>query len=98
MEYNASVTKHLFWFVETREAARLLGNHSMDEVRQIVIEENLYQQKSDSRLINEFGCTRKRLEYLFVMRSISMMILLQGFMSLLRWSLEKMILPKTLLT
>ena len=64
MEYNASATKHLFWFVETRETARLLGNHSMDEVRQIVIEENLYQQKSDSRLINEFGCIRKRLEAL----------------------------------
>ena len=64
MEYNASATKHLFWFVETRETARLLGKHSMDEVRQIVIDENLYQQKSESRLINEFGCIRKRLEAL----------------------------------
>ena len=64
MEYNASATKHLFWFVETRETARLLGNHSMDEARQIVIDENLYQQKSESRLINEFGCIRKRLEAL----------------------------------
>lgn len=64
MEYNASATKYLFWFVETRETARLLGNHSMDEVRQIVIDENLYQQKSESRLINEFGCIRKRLEAL----------------------------------
>ncbi|MBO4913022.1 MAG: DUF1819 family protein [Butyrivibrio sp.] len=64
MEYNASATKHLFWFVETRETARLLGNHSMNEVKQIVIDENLYQQKSNSRLINEFGCIRKRLEAL----------------------------------
>ena len=64
MEYNASATKHLFWFVETRETARLLGNHSMDEARQIVIDENLYQQKSESRLINEFGCIKKRLEAL----------------------------------
>ena len=64
MEYNASATKHLFWFVETRETARLLGSHSMDEVRQIVIDENLYQQKSESRLKNEFGCIRKRLESL----------------------------------
>lgn len=63
-EYNASAVKHLFWFVETRETARLLGNHSMDEVRQIVIDENLYQQKSESRLINEFGCIKKRLEVL----------------------------------
>lgn len=64
MEYNASATKHLFWFVETRETARLLGNHSMNEARQIVIDENLYQQKSESRLINEFGCIKKRLEAL----------------------------------
>ena len=64
MEYNASATKHLFWFVETRETARLLGNHSMDEVRQIVIDNNLYQQKSESRLINEFSCIRSRLESL----------------------------------
>jgi len=64
MEYNASATKYLFWFVETRETARLLGAHSMDEVRQIVIEDNLYQQKSESRLINEFGCIKSRLESL----------------------------------
>lgn len=64
MEYNASATKYLFWFVETRETARLLGTHSMDEVRQIVIEENLYQQRSESRLINEFGCIKGRLESL----------------------------------
>ena len=64
MEYNASATKHLFWFVETRETARLLGSHSMDEARRIVIDENLYQQKSESRLINEFGCIKKRLEAL----------------------------------
>lgn len=64
MEYNASATKYLFWFVETRETARLLNAHSMDEVRQIVIEDNLYQQKSESRLINEFGCIKGRLEAL----------------------------------
>lgn len=64
MEYNASATKYLFWFVETRETARLLGTYSMDEVRQIVIEENLYQQRSESRLINEFGCIKGRLESL----------------------------------
>lgn len=64
MEYNASATKHLFWFVETRETARLLENHSMEEVRRMVIDENLYQQKSRPRLINEFGCIRRRLEAL----------------------------------
>ncbi len=48
MEYNASATKHLFWYVETRETARLFAAHTMDEIKQIVIDDNLYQQKSDS--------------------------------------------------
>ncbi len=61
MEYSASATKHLFWFVETRETARLMEDLDISEVRQKVIEENLYQQKSSSRLINEFGCIKKRL-------------------------------------
>ncbi len=64
MEYNASATKYLFWFVETRETARLLNAHTMDEVKDIVIEDNLYQQKSADRLKNEFGCIRSRLEAL----------------------------------
>lgn len=64
MEYNASATKYLFWFVETRETARLLNAHTMEEVRDIVIEDNLYQQKSEDRLKNEFGCIRSRLEAL----------------------------------
>lgn len=64
MEYSASATKHLFWFVEMRETARLLENHSMEEVRQMIKDGNLYQQKSQARLINEFGCIRKRLEAL----------------------------------
>lgn len=64
MDYNASATKHLFWFVETRETAKLLEIHSMDEVKQIVIENNLYHQNAKSRLVNEFGCISKRLEAL----------------------------------
>ena len=64
MEYSASATKQLFWFVETRETARLLNNHSWDEVRQIVVEDNVYQQKSQDRLVNEFGYIKKRLDAL----------------------------------
>ena len=64
MKYNASAVKHLFWFVEAKETARLLNAYTMDEVREIIIEENIYQQKQESRLINEFGCIRKRLEAL----------------------------------
>ena len=64
MEYNASATKHRFWFVEAKETARLLNAYTMDEVREIVLETNMYQQKQKARLINEFGCIRKRLEAL----------------------------------
>ncbi len=64
MEYNASATKYLFWFVEAKETARLLDQYTMDEVKGIVVEQNLYQQKQMLRLINEFGCIRSRLEAL----------------------------------
>ncbi len=63
-KYSASATKYLFWFVETRETARLLNAYSMDEVKDIVMQDNLYQQKSKARLVNEFGCIRSRLEAL----------------------------------
>lgn len=61
MEYNASATKHLFWFMETRETAKLILSEDMERVRQRVIDENLYNQKSHSRLINEFACIKGRL-------------------------------------
>ena len=55
MEYSASGVKYLLWFVETRETARLLKDHSPDEVREMVLNENIYQQKDHSRIINEYG-------------------------------------------
>ena len=62
MEYSASAMKYSFWFVETRETARMLTDHSPEEVRGIVIEENVYQQRDRSRTINEYGCIIRRLE------------------------------------
>ena len=53
MEYSASSVKYLLWFVETRETARMLKGHSPEEIRNIVLEENTYQQKDRSRIINE---------------------------------------------
>lgn len=50
MEYNASVTKHLFRFMETKETATLLLSEDIESVRQRVIDENLYNQKAHSRL------------------------------------------------
>lgn len=62
MEYSASGVKYLLWFVETRETARLLKDHSPDEVREMVLNENIYQQKDRSRIINEYGCIIRRLQ------------------------------------
>lgn len=64
MEYSASSVKYLLWFVEMRETIRLLQDHSMEEVRQIVIDQNIYQQKAQSRIVNEFGCIKRRIRHL----------------------------------
>ena len=62
MEYSASAVKYRLWFVETRETARMLQNCSAVEVRNAVLEENIYQQRDQSRIINEYGCIIRRLE------------------------------------
>ena len=61
MGYSAASVKFLLWFVETRETLKLLKQHNIDEVRNIVVENNVYQQKSQGRLISEFGCIKKRI-------------------------------------
>ena len=60
MEYSASAMKYSLWFVETRETARMLQDSSAEEVRNTVIEENIYQQRDRSRTINEYGCIIRR--------------------------------------
>ncbi len=62
MEYSAGGTSNRLWYVETKETARLLQVHSWDEVKEIVISDNLYQQKTESRLKAEFGTIQKRLK------------------------------------
>ena len=61
MEYSAGGVKYLLWFVETRETIKLLQNYDIDEVKNIVIDENIYQQKAQSRIISEFGCIKRRI-------------------------------------
>ena len=61
-EYNASATKYLFWYLETKETAKLLSGYSEEEIRSIVIDDNLYQQKDKARRINEYGCIKSRLD------------------------------------
>ncbi len=62
MEYSASGVKYLLWFVETRETARMLKEYSPDEIREMALNENIYQQKDRSRIINEYGCIMRRLQ------------------------------------
>lgn len=64
MEYSAASVKFLLWYIETKETAKLLKEHTFEEIRTMVIEDNLYQQKSVDRAIGEFGCIKKRLEAL----------------------------------
>ena len=62
MEYSASGVKYLLWFMETRETACLLKDHSPEEVRELVLEENIYQQKDRRRIINQYGCISRRID------------------------------------
>lgn len=62
MEYNAASVKFLLWHVETKETAKLLQEHSFDEIRRMVLEDNIYQQKSRERAQSEFSCIKKRLQ------------------------------------
>lgn len=62
MEYSASGVKYLLWFMETRETVHLLKDHSPEEVRELVLEENIYQQKDRRRMINQYGCISRRID------------------------------------
>ena len=44
MEYNAASVKFLLWHVETKETAKLLQEHSFDEIRRMVLEDNKNQE------------------------------------------------------
>lgn len=62
MEYSAGNVSNLLWFVEMRETVKLLQNHDVEEVRCMVLEENIYQQKAENRARREFNCIKKRLD------------------------------------
>lgn len=64
MEYSAAGVKYLLWYVETKETAKLMQTQSWEEIHQLAIEENIYQQKATARAQSEFGCIKKRLEAL----------------------------------
>lgn len=64
MEYSAGIVSTLFWFVETKEIARLLQSRSLEEVEKLVFEDNILQQKKLEHIRKEFNCIMKRLNAL----------------------------------
>jgi hypothetical protein len=62
MDYSASSVKYLLWFMETRETARLRKDHAPEKVREMVKEENMYQQKDCRRIVEEYGCISRRID------------------------------------
>lgn len=48
--------------METRETTRLLKDHSPEKVRELVLEQNIYQQKDRRRIINQYGCISRRVD------------------------------------
>ena len=61
MEYSAGSVSKLFWYIETKETVKLLIDNSINEVKEIIVSDNLYQQKSKDRLNREFSVISKRL-------------------------------------
>ena len=61
MEYSAGSVSKLFWYIETKETVKLLKDKGIDEVKKLVISDNLYQQKSEDRLNREFSVISKRI-------------------------------------
>ena len=61
MEYSAGSVSKLFWYIETKETVKLLKDNDINEVKEIVISNNLYQQRSEDRLNREFNVISRRL-------------------------------------
>ncbi len=64
MSYSAGIVSQLFWFIETRETAKLLKDNSYEAIEKMAFESNLYQQNQDSRIRREFNTIMKRLNVL----------------------------------
>lgn len=64
MEYSAGIVSSLFWFIETRETAKLLQNNSFEKIAKISVENNIYNQTAEDRMKREFNCIKRRLQAL----------------------------------
>lgn len=65
MEYSAGMVSCLFWLSETRKTAELLvAGKEINEIKKLVIKENIYQVKAEIRAKRIFGAILRRLESL----------------------------------
>ncbi len=65
MEYSAGKVSCLFWLSETRKTAELLvAGKEINEIKKLVIKENIYQVKAEIRAKRIFGAILRRLESL----------------------------------
>lgn len=63
-KYSAGGVSKLLWYIETKETVKLLQKYNADQVKNIIMSENLYSQKSEDRLKREFSEIKKRVENL----------------------------------
>ena len=62
MEYSAGTVSCLFWYTETQKTAELiLQNKTLEEIRQIANDENIYQVRAADRARRIAGVCYKRL-------------------------------------
>lgn len=64
-EYSASAVKHQFWFNEFRQTVKLLNDgRSLEEIKTLVLEDNLYSTSSVARAKQTFATVTARINEL----------------------------------
>lgn len=64
-EYSASAVKHQYWFNEFRQTVKLLNDgRSLDDIRKLVLEDNLYSASSVARAKQIFSTVTSRINEL----------------------------------
>lgn len=65
MKYSAGLVSRHYWYMETKKTAKLMvAGMSKDEIKELVIKENIYQAPSEQGAIHMFGPIYRRLESL----------------------------------
>lgn len=64
-EYSASAVKHQFWFNEFRQTVKLLNDgRSLEQIKSLVLEDNLYSASSTARAKQIFSTVTARISEL----------------------------------